>query len=159
MLPRSLLPLAWLGVPALLYALLLLGVGLGVARGMVRRVLHRSVRDAIAARTPIRRVRVLGRLGLSAGIALLVGLGALLAQTVGAAAPALLLFGLPLAGYGLAGLALVFALLTALLLHTLVREWRHGCLPLCEHLAPLTVAVANLGLIGFLLRWQVLVPA
>lgn len=158
-LPRSLLPLAWLGVPALLYALLLLGVGLGVARGMVRRVLHRSVRDATAARTPIRRVRVLGRLGLSAGIALLVGLGALLAQTVGNAAPALLLFGLPLAGYGLAGLALVFALLTALLLHTLVREWRHGRLPLREHLAPLTVAVANLGLIGFLLRWQVLVPA
>ena len=53
----------------------------------------------------------------------------------------------------------MLAVLTVLLLHTLLREWRHGRLHLRAHLAPMAVAVANLGLIGFLLRWQVFVPA
>jgi hypothetical protein len=154
-LPRSTLPLAWFVVLALLYAVLVLGVPLGAA---YRRLRGRRA-DADVAHPRDRRVRLLGFGALVAGALLLVGLCALLIRTVTTAAPALVLFGLPLAGFGLAALALVLALLTALSVLALVRAWRDGGLQRRPHLWLATVAATNLGLIGFLLRWQVFLPA
>ncbi|MDQ3286821.1 MAG: hypothetical protein M3Q42_00925 [Pseudomonadota bacterium] len=67
-----------------------------------------------AARPPDRRALALAYAGLLAGGLVLIGLCALLFKIVTTAAPALLLFGLPLAGYGLAALAVVLVVLTAL---------------------------------------------
>lgn len=154
-LPRSTLPLAWFGLLALLYAVLALGLPLAAAW----RRLRGARAGAGVAHPRDRRARTLGLGGLAAGMLVLAGLCILLFQTVTTAAPALVLFGLPLAGYGLAALAVVLALLTALSLFALARAWRDGGLRRRPQLWLATVAATNLGLIGFLLRWQVFIPA
>ncbi|MDQ3205133.1 MAG: alpha/beta hydrolase [Pseudomonadota bacterium] len=152
-LPRSMLPLAWFGALVLVYALLALGVPLGAA---YRRLRGPRVVDAM--RPVERRALALAYAGLMAGGLLLTGLCALLFKTITAAAPALLVFGLPPAGYGLAALAVALVVLTALLVLVLWRAWRSGGLQRRPHLWLATVAAINLGLIGFLIRWQVFIP-
>jgi pimeloyl-ACP methyl ester carboxylesterase len=153
-LPRSTLPLLWFGLVALMYALLVLGLPVAA---VYRRL--RGRRSPAAPLHPLdRRARTLGLSALAAGIVVLVGLCALLASAVTGAAPASLLFGLPVAGYALAAVAASLVLLTALSVFALVRAWRHGGGRRRFHLWLACVAAVNLGLVGFLLRWQVFLP-
>jgi pimeloyl-ACP methyl ester carboxylesterase len=153
-LPRSTLPLLWFGLLALMYALLVLGLPVAAV--------YRRLRGRRASVEPMhpfdRRARTLGLAGLVAGIVVFAGLCALLASVITSAAPASLLFGLPVAGYALAALAVSLVLLTGLSVFALVRAWRHGGGRRRFHLWLACIAAANLGLIGFLLRWQVFLP-
>lgn len=153
--PRTTVPLFWFGALMVLYV----GLGLGAVAAAAYQTFRRSGSPKPQRSRTERNTRMLARTGFVAGAILVAGLCALLFQTVTASAPAVLLFGLPVAAYGLAGLALVLALLTVLMAMALVRAWRGPHRQLRPHLWLTAATLTNLGLIAFLLRWQVLVPA
>lgn len=99
----------------------------------------------------------IGGAGFFAGLFLIVGLCAVVLLTAFGPTPGLLLFGLPAAAKSLLALALVFTLLTVLMLIDIVRsairrQWPVG------RLWTVLAAFVNLGLVVFLLQWRVLIP-
>lgn len=152
--PRTTVPMIGFGALLLLYT--------GLAVGPLVPVAYRALRRRSATRLERSRSdRNTRRLGLGSfvlAIAVVFGLAGLLIQTVTGPAPALLLFGLPMAAYGLLLLALLLVattLLTAVKLAYALRSrgWRWR-----QHLWLTAATLTNLALIGFLLRWQVFAP-
>ena len=152
--PRTTIPLFWFGALMLLYVAL----GLGALVPVVCHVFRRSGLPKSQRSRTERNTRTVARSGFIAGAILVAGLCALLFQTATTSAPGVLLFGLPVAAYALAALAVALALLTVLMVMTLTRAWRGPHWRLRPHLWPTAATLTNLGLIGFLVRWQVFVP-
>lgn len=155
---RSLAPVFWLAAPLLLY------VALGAwAFGRLLRGLT-GIRSNRVAASDANAFCHFGRIaagtGLAAGVGMMVTLGLVLFHVATGPAPALLLFGLPYPAFwillALAAVVVVSTLaIAALSLQAILRrDWRRG-----SHLPSAGVGLANVYLLGTLLRWQVLASA